>query len=94
MYPTQSFRTVVKPHDQVSLDKFSLDKKPCSKAGHASFWTRKIVRVYTTGKETLSIQATANIVLKEDLSSRTHELTKLIKEKLRRKNLFIVHTSK
>jgi hypothetical protein len=29
------------------MDRILFDKKPCSKAGHASFSTRKIVRVYS-----------------------------------------------
>ena len=31
---------------QHKLTKFSLDRQPCSKAGHASFWTRKNLSIY------------------------------------------------
>ena len=67
------------------FDKFSLDKELCSKVGHVGHEQGKLL-LCTAGKENLSIQANVvNIVVKENLSSHTHEQTKLIKETLRGK---------
>ena len=55
--------------------------------GHASFWTRKIVRVYGRQGKLVHSSNYANIVVKENLSSRSHEQKKLIQEKLRGKKL-------
>ena len=66
--------------DQVFLDKFFLDKEPCSKAGHGSFWTRFLV------KEKLPnlCRTHEQIKLVKDkfanVHACTHELLKLVKE--------------
>ena len=84
---------------------FFLDKEPCSKAGHANFWTRflvkeKLVNLCRTHEQ-------IKLIAKENYSSRlcgalsqgklVQLYTRAIKTcqgKLLEKNLFIVHTSK
>ena len=43
------------------MDRILFDKKPCSKAGHASCSTRTIVRVYIAIKDNLSLKLNISI---------------------------------
>ena len=70
---------------QQQLIRFSLTRSLVQKLVTPTFEPEKLFRVYERQGKLCHSRKCAHIVVKENLSSRTHEQTKLVKEKLREK---------